>query len=83
MIIRENHKFWEALPYTIFAHRSGENVHIINDFAVQYAAQRGYLDIVKYLVSVGADVHARGDWALFWAEQYGHTEIVEYLKSCL
>jgi uncharacterized caspase-like protein len=48
------------------------------------AANEGYLDIVKYLISHGADVNARNnedDTALRLAEKRGHKEIVTLLSS--
>jgi ankyrin repeat protein len=56
------------------------------------AAEGGYLDIVKYLVSRGADVHARifterydgaGEWrtALSQATKNRRTEVIKYLES--
>jgi hypothetical protein len=39
----------------------------------------GYLEVIKYLVLVGADVHAEGDCALRWASENGHLGVTRYL----
>jgi len=39
------------------------------------------LEVVKYLVSIGADVHACDDLALRGASNNGHLEVVKYLVS--
>ena len=41
----------------------------------------GHLEIVKYLVSLGADIRAAGDYAVRWASENGHLETVKYLVS--
>ena len=50
------------------------------------ASHRGYLNIVKLLISTGADVNAQeGNYskstALHWAATDGHLDVVEYLVS--
>ncbi|RLA64541.1 MAG: ankyrin repeat domain-containing protein, partial [Epsilonproteobacteria bacterium] len=47
-----------------------------------WAANRGHLNIVKFLVDKGADIHVCNDLALKWASDKGHVDVVEYLKSC-
>ncbi|KAI4838317.1 acyl-CoA-binding protein [Plasmodium brasilianum] len=52
--------------------------------ALHYACDRGYLDIVKFLVDQGADIHAEdsfGDTALHIAAYSEKREIIEYLIS--
>lgn len=50
--------------------------------ALQAAAENGYLDVVKLLVSKGANVSYKGEYtALQLAEMAEQTEIVDYLKS--
>ena len=41
----------------------------------------GQLEIVKYLISIGANVHAQNDGALHWAAEEGHLEVVKYLED--
>jgi len=43
------------------------------------AAYCGYLDTVKYLISIGADVHNKDNYAVRWAARYGHLDTVKYL----
>ena len=45
------------------------------------AAGHGYLNTVKYLVSIGANVHEFNDQALQWAVDNGHLDTINYLKS--
>ena len=49
------------------------------DLALKWASKNGHLDIVKYLVEIGASVHSQHDWALIEASHYGHLEVVKYL----
>jgi len=46
-----------------------------------WAAERGHLEVVKYLIENGANIHAADDYALRWAAYNGHLEIVKYLQS--
>ena len=43
--------------------------------------KNGHLEIVKYLVSLGADIRSYNDYAVRWASRYGHLEVVKYLVS--
>ncbi len=43
------------------------------------ASEKGYLGVVKYLMSQGANVHA--SHALAWASEHGHLKVVKYLVS--
>jgi len=52
--------------------------------ALTLAANKGYKDVVEFLIEHGADVNAvsGGDkTALFWAKRNGHKEVVELLKK--
>lgn len=62
----------------------GANVHAAQDTALLSAAARGYLHIVKFLLTelpVGqrADVHAQNDTALWLAAMNGQVNIVRFL----
>jgi len=48
-------------------------------YALEWAANNGHLEVVKYLVLNGADIHARNNGAIEWAAYNGHLEIVKYL----
>lgn len=52
--------------------------------ALQYAAERGYMEIVEYLVEKGHDIYARNNAALLGAVTGGHLNIVKFLfeKGC-
>ncbi len=50
--------------------------------ALQAAAENGYLDIVKLLISKGADAQHKAPYtALELAEMAGNAEVAAYLKS--
>src|SRR5690606_34115855 len=49
------------------------------EYIVAYAASNGHLEVVKYLVGLGADIHANNEYALRWAAENGHLEMVKYL----
>jgi len=52
-----------------------------NHYILKWAAKKGDLGLVKYLVSIGCDIHADGDGPLCAACWNGHLEIVDYLVS--
>ena len=55
--------------------------HLIdNNWALRYASEKGYLEVVKYLVSKGADVQGNNNSAVRWASYYGYLEVVKYLS---
>jgi len=47
----------------------------------QLASKNGYVNIVKYLVSLGADIRKDNDRAIQLAAEGNHLETVEYLVS--
>jgi len=49
--------------------------------ALQCGALYGNVEIVKYLMSIGADIHANRDWALQLSAMKGHIDVVKYLVS--
>ena len=50
------------------------------EICLYWAAENGYVEMVRLLLDRGADVRARGDEALHWAASRGHVEVVELLK---
>ncbi len=56
----------------------GADVHYHGDAVFEWAAYHGHLDIVQYLVLVGANIT---NWALCHAAEGGHLDIVKYLVS--
>jgi ankyrin repeat protein len=54
---------------------------VSNDRALIYAARDGHLDVISYLITLGADVHTREDQALIHAVTEGHLDVVMYLIS--
>ena len=65
--------------------KNGADVHINNDEALIQACERGYFDIVKYLVDKGANIHAEDDAAIavLWENSIGgltsHPDDKEYV----
>jgi len=57
----------------------GADVHVDNDYALQWASLDGHLKIVKVLLENDADVHANEDCALRTASIKGHLEVVKLL----
>lgn len=58
----------------------------VKDLLLWAASQNGRLDVVKYLVEIGADVHTRivggiDDKAVIDAYNKGHYDVVDYLVS--
>ncbi|CAK9253192.1 unnamed protein product, partial [Sphagnum jensenii] len=54
----------------------------IGDTPLHRAAEKGHLDVVKYLVEKGADVKAANKYGytpLHWAASSGKLDIVKYL----
>jgi ankyrin repeat protein len=45
------------------------------------AAVNGSLNVIKYIVSIGADIHVQDDYAVRWASAHGHLDVVKYLVS--
>ncbi len=52
-----------------------------NGYALIWSAHNGYLEVVKYLVSLGADIHTQYEYALCRSAGNGHLEVVKYLVS--
>ncbi|AAV51153.1 putative ankyrin repeat protein [Acanthamoeba castellanii mimivirus] len=50
-----------------------------NDNAMIIAAQKGNLEIVKFLVESGANVKSQDNCAVRLASEFGHLDVVEYL----
>ncbi len=47
--------------------KSGYDIHSDDDLAVQFASENGHLDVVKYLVSLGAVITANNNSAVQFA----------------
>jgi hypothetical protein len=63
----------------ILLEQNNIQIHYKEYGAVRFAAQNGYLDIVKILHKKGANIHAAKDYCLRKAASNGHLDIVKYL----
>ena len=64
----------EVLRDLIGRHESGRNI----PYAMNWASEYGYLEVVKYLHSVGKECTTD---AINWASMNGHLSMVKYLHS--
>ena len=48
---------------------------------LEIAAEKGNLEVVKFLVEEGVDVHTYDDCALCGAAEKGHLEVVKFLVA--
>ncbi len=55
-----------------------KNIDVINQ-SLQRAALFNSIEVVKYLLDIGADIHYKEDAALRWACREGHYELVKLL----
>lgn len=60
---------------------AGADVHVVDDWALCWAAWIGYTETVRILLANGADVHAQDDQALREAANHGRTETVKVLAG--
>ncbi|AKI79255.1 ankyrin repeat-containing protein [Acanthamoeba polyphaga mimivirus] len=45
------------------------------------ASGNGHLEVVEYLVNLGADIRSENNYAIQSASQNGHLEVIEYLVA--
>ena len=64
------------LPLVKFALKNGAFLHFLQDAAVRNAAGEGHLDVLKYLVNLGANIPP---YALIEAVSNNHFDVVKYL----
>jgi ankyrin repeat protein len=57
----------------------GVDVRIDSDYALCFAAEHGYLEVVKFLVELGANVNAGNNWAIDHAVDGDHLCVLDYL----
>ncbi|AGD93027.1 putative ankyrin repeat protein [Megavirus lba] len=69
-IISKN--YIECLKYLI-------SIDVNKDLALIIASKNGNLDIVKYLISLGANIHAHENKSVRLACKYGHLDVVKFL----
>ncbi len=58
-----------------------KHLMLVKDDVLFWASRDGHLEIVKYLVSLGANIKAKYNQAVVYASENGHLEIVKYLVS--
>ncbi len=61
--------------------KCGVDVHASDNCALRISAERGYLQLVRYLVEHDADIHADNDAPLRYAVKKDHPHIVRYLVT--
>ncbi len=66
-----------------FAHQVqlGACIQDAEGILLNWASKNGYVEVVKYLTSLGAYVRARTSSALCLASQMGHLDVVKYLVT--
>lgn len=60
------------------------DIHYQNDFVFRMACKKGYLEVIKYLLTSEeltehSDIHANNELGLRKACEFGHLEIIQYL----
>ena len=58
---------------------AGADIHANNNYALSWAAYKGRLEVVQFLLDHGAYIHAKNDRVIRWAANCGHLEIVQFL----
>ncbi len=66
------------MDFVLISLNKEANIHIDD---VRLASKNGHLEVVKYLVSLGANIRSENDFALKYASRNGHLEVVKYLVS--
>ena len=79
IILGKRYNLWEKKTFEYLV-SLGANISAHNDNAVIYASKNGHLDVVKYLVSMGANIR-NADYAVISASMGGHLDVVKYLVS--
>ncbi len=64
-----------------FLIKNGAQISAQKPMAICHAAQKGYLEAVKYLHQNGADITARSQFPVRWAAKNGHLDVVKYLHK--
>ena len=67
------------MEYVVKSLEYGADIHFKKDLAIKTAAECGYLDIVKYLISKGAKIKVQNGVVLENAIINEHIDIVKYL----
>ena len=53
----------------------------VSDTIICHAAQYGHVNILKYMVEIGADLSVRNNYALCYAAVFNHIDVVRYIIS--
>lgn len=78
IILGKRHNLSDPKTYE-FIKNCGGDLRYDGDNALLMAAEDGYFEVVKYLISEGLDVRSDFDYALRSAAEKGHIKIVELL----
>jgi ankyrin repeat protein len=61
--------------------RNDIDINAENGYALLISCRCGYIEIAKWLYSLGADIHAARDCAFRWSCEFGKIEIAKWLHS--
>lgn len=64
-----------------YLYTNGLDITVGDNWAVKWAAEKGYLKVVRYLHRNGADITADGNHAARWAAKNEHMDVVKYLQA--
>ena len=64
-----------------YLHKNGADITVNDNYAIEWASENGYLEVVKYLHKNGADITVYDNSALCLASLRGHLEVVKYLHK--
>ena len=80
IILGEIRDLWTVETFQ-WLKQCGVNLHVRKDSPLLFAAAKGHLEIVKYLIKHGVNGHQEYDTALRLAVTNGHLNVIKYLAK--
>lgn len=80
IILSEIRDLWTVETFQ-WLKQCGVNLHVRKDSPLLFAAAKGHLEIVKYLIKHGVNGHQEYDTALRLAVTNGHLNVIKYLAK--